>query len=329
MNEADPMTYREACRQALIEALNSDSRVFLMGEDIGAYGGCYAVTKGLLEMFGAERIRDTPLAESGFTGAGIGAALAGMRPIVEIMTVNFSLLALDQIVNNAATIPHMSGGQFAVPLVVRMATGGGRRVAAQHSHSLEGWYAHIPGLRILAPATIEDARFMLRPALADPNPVLIFEHVMLYNDTEPHDAAVTEVDIEMAKVRRQGRDVSLITYGGSLRKCMAAAETLAADGIEAEVIDLRVLRPLDDSTILASVRKTRRCVIVDEGWRTGSLSAEIGMRVAENAFFDLDAPLRRVCTAEVPIPYAAAMEDAALPQPAAIVQTVNELLGHG
>jgi pyruvate/2-oxoglutarate/acetoin dehydrogenase E1 component len=327
MSDATPLTYREASRQALIEALEADPRVFMMGEDIGAYGGCYAVTKGLLEMFGPERIRDTPLAESAFTGAGIGAALAGMRPIVEIMTVNFSLLALDQIINNAATIPHMSGGQFAVPLVIRMATGGGRRVAAQHSHSLEGWYAHIPGLRILAPATIEDARFMLQPALADPNPVLIFEHVMLYNDVDPFDPAVAAVDISSASIRREGRDVSLVTYGGSLKKCLAAAEGLAADGIEAEVIDLRVLRPLDEATILASVRKTRRCVIVDEGWRTGSLAAEIGMRIAESAFFDLDAPLRRVCTAEVPIPYAAPMEDAALPSVAAIVETARALMG--
>jgi len=327
MTDAAPLTYREACRQALIEALDADRRVFLMGEDIGAYGGCYAVTKGLLAQFGPERIRDTPLSESAFTGAGIGAAMVGMRPIVEIMTVNFSLLALDQIINNAATIPHMSGGQLAVPLVIRMATGGGRRVAAQHSHSLEGWYAHIPGLRILAPATIEDARHMLKPALADPNPVLIFEHVMLYNDTEPCNSTVTEVDISSAAVRRAGSDVSLVTYGGSLKKCLAAATALAEEGIEAEVIDLRVLGPLDTASILASVRKTRRAVMVDEGWKTGSLSAEIGMIIAEQAFFDLDAPLRRVCTAEVPIPYAAAMEDAALPQVATIVATVRELLG--
>ena len=329
MSEAPALTYREACRQAIIEAMEADPRVFMMGEDIGAYGGCYAVTKGLLDMFGPERIRDTPLAESGFTGAGIGAAMVGMRPIVEIMTVNFSLLALDQIINNAATIPHMSGGQFAVPLVIRMATGGGRRVAAQHSHSLEGWYAHIPGIRILAPAVIEDARHMLKPALADPNPVLIFEHVMLYNDTEPHDAGVTAVDIATAAVRREGADVTIVTYGGSLKKCLAAAATLAEDGVSAEVIDLRVLRPLDDATILGSVKKTRRCVIVDEGWKSGSLSAEIGMRIAESAFFDLDAPLRRVCTAEVPIPYAPAMDDAALPQPATIVATVREMLGRG
>jgi pyruvate/2-oxoglutarate/acetoin dehydrogenase E1 component len=321
------LTYREACKQGLRAALLADPRVFLMGEDIAHYGGCYAVTKGLVEEFGETRIRDTPLAESGFVGAGIGAAMAGMRPIVEIMTVNFSLLALDQIINNAATIPHMSGGQFAVPIVIRMATGGGRRVAAQHSHSLEGWYAHVPGLRILTPATIEDARFMVEAALADPNPVLIFEHVMLYNDEEPLDPTVTEVDIATAKLRREGTDVSLVTYGGSLKKCIEAAAELDKAGISAEVIDLRVLRPLDMTTVLASVRKTRRCIIVDEGWRTGSLAAEIGMRLAEEAFFDLDAPLRRVCTAEVPIPYAPQLEDAALPQVKSVVATARALVG--
>jgi len=284
------------------------------------------VTKGLIDEFGEERIRDTPLSESAFVGAGIGAALAGMRPIVEIMTVNFSLLALDQIVNNAATIPHMSGGQFTVPLVIRMATGGGRRVAAQHSHSLEGWYAHIPGLRVLAPAVIEDARYMLAAALADPNPVLIFEHVMLYNMEGPLDPAVTAVDIAHAKIRRDGRDVTLIAYGNGLWKALAAADTLAADGMEAEVLDLRVLRPLDTETILASVAKTRRVVIIDEAWRSGSLSAEIGMRIAEDAFFDLDAPLRRVCGREVPMPYAPHLEDAALPQPADIVAVARALV---
>jgi pyruvate dehydrogenase E1 component beta subunit len=308
------ITYREACRRALRDALIADPKTFLMGEDIGRYGGCYAVTKGLIDEFGEERIRDTPLSESAFVGAGIGAALAGMRPIVEIMTVNFSLLALDQIVNNAATIPHMSGGQFAVPLVIRMATGGGRRVAAQHSHSLEGWYAHVPGLRVLA------------PALADPNPVLIFEHVMLYNMEGPLDPAVTAVDIAHAKIRRDGRDVTLIAYGNGLWKALAAADTLAADGMEAEVLDLRVLRPLDTETILASVAKTRRVVIIDEAWRSGSLSAEIGMRIAEDAFFDLDAPLRRVCGREVPMPYAPHLEDAALPQPADIVAVARALV---
>jgi pyruvate/2-oxoglutarate/acetoin dehydrogenase E1 component len=320
------ITYREACRQAIREAILADPRVFLMGEDVGRYGGCYAVTKGLLEELGEARIRDTPLSEVAFVGAGIGAAAAGMRPIVEVMTCNFSLLPLDQIVNNAATIAHMSGGQFAIPLVIRMATGAGRQLAAQHSHSFEGWYAHIPGIRVLAPATVEDARYMLAAALADPNPVLIFEHVMLYNMEGELDPAVTHVDIASAKVRRAGRDVTLVTYGGSLLKTLAAAETLAGESIEAEVIDLRTLRPLDMTTVLSSVARTRRLVVVDEGWRTGSISAEIGMRVVEGAFFELDAPIRRVCSAEVPIPYAAHMEQAALPQPSAIAAAARGLV---
>jgi pyruvate/2-oxoglutarate/acetoin dehydrogenase E1 component len=207
------MSYREAVRAAIREAMERDPRVFLMGEDVGRYGGCYAVSKGLLEEFGPDRIRDTPLSESAFTGAGIGAAMGGMRPIVEVMTCNFSLLSLDQIMNNAATIRHMSGGQFHVPVVIRMATGGGRQLAAQHSHSLEGWYAHIPGIRVLAPATIEDARFMLRPALEDPDPVLIFENALLYNATAEIAEPAT-VDIHHAAVRREGSNVSLITYGG-------------------------------------------------------------------------------------------------------------------
>ena len=307
-------TYREAVKQAIRDALRNDPRTFVMGEDVGRYGGCYAVTKGLLQEFGEERIRDTPLSESAFVGAGIGAAMAGLRPIVEIMTVNFSLLALDQIVNNAATIPHMSGGQFAIPLVIRMATGAGRQLAAQHSHSLEGWYAHIPGLKILAPATLEDARGMLLGALQDPNPVLIFEHVNLYNMEGELSDDAGAVPIEGAAVRRSGRDLSIVTYGASLHKSLAAAEQLAADGIEAEVIDLRALRPLDDATIMASVARTRRALIVDEGWRSGGISAEIGARIAEQAFYDLDAPPVRLCGAEVPIPYPKHLEDAAVPQ---------------
>ena len=323
------MTYREACRQAIREALLADPRCFVMGEDVGKYGGCYAVTKGLLEEFGPDRIRDTPLAENGFTGAGIGAAVAGLRPIVEIMTCNFSLLALDQIMNNAATLSHMSGGQFAVPLVIRMATGGGRQLAAQHSHSLEGWYAHIPGLKVLVPGTVDDARHMLAAALADPNPVLIFEHVVLYNTEGELDPALTAVDIEHAKVRRPGRDVSLVTYGNSLPKCLAAADALAAEGISAEVIDLRVLRPLDTATVIGSVARTHRCVIVDEGWRSGSISAEIAARLAEEALYELDAPVRRVCSREVPVPYAAHMEEAALPQVGDIVAVARHLVKPG
>jgi pyruvate/2-oxoglutarate/acetoin dehydrogenase E1 component len=308
------VTYREAVKQAIREALERDPRVFMMGEDIGRYGGCYAVTKGLLQEFGEERIRDTPLSESAFVGAGIGAAMAGLRPIVEIMTVNFSLLALDQIVNNAATIPHMSGGQFAVPLVIRMATGAGRQLAAQHSHSLEGWYAHIPGLKIVAPATLEDARGMLWSALQDPNPVLMFEHVNLYNMEGELAADAGAVPIEGATVRRPGRDLSIVTYGASLHKSLAAAGQLATQGIEAEVIDLRCLRPLDDATIMASIARTRRVLIVDEGWRSGGISAEIGMRIAEQSFYELDAPPARLCGIEVPIPYPKHLEDSAIPQ---------------
>ena len=320
------ITYREACRQAIREAILADPRVFLMGEDVGRYGGCYAVTKGLMAELGEDRIRDTPLSENTLAGAAIGAAMAGLRPILEIMTVNFSLLALDQIVNSAATIPHMSGGQFAVPLVIRMATGAGRQLAAQHSHSLEGWFAHIPGLRILAPATVADARFMLAAALADPNPVLIFEHVMLYNAEGESPDGVTAVDIARAAIRREGRDVTIVTYGGSLPKAMQAADMLEGEGISAEVIDLRVLRPLDMGTIKASLARTRRVVIVDEGWKSGSLSAEIAMRLVEEAFWDLDAPIRRVCTAEVPIPYAAHLEQAALPQPEGIAAAARGLV---
>ena len=321
------ITYRDAVREAIRDALLTDLRVFLMGEDVGRYGGCYAVTKGLLDEFGPERIRDTPLSESAFVGAGIGAALGGMRPIVEIMTVNFSLLALDQIVNNAATIRHMSGGQFAVPLVIRMATGAGRQLAAQHSHSLEGWYAHIPGLKIVTPATLEDARFMLAAALADPNPVLIFEHVMLYNRSGVLSADAGPVDISSARVQRPGNHVTLVTYGGTLFKALDAAAELAKEGVEAEVIDLRVLRPLDADAVLASVRKTRRAVIVDEGWRSGSLSAEISARIMEGAFWELDAPVSRVCSAEVPIPYPHHLEEAALPQPEAIIAAAKATLG--
>ena len=324
---ANRITYREAVRQSIRAALQSDPRTFLMGEDVGRYGGCFAVTKGLLAEFGPERLRDTPLSESAFVGAGIGAALGGLRPIVEIMTVNFSLLALDQILNNAATICHMSGGQFNVPLVIRMATGAGRQLAAQHSHSLEGWYAHIPGLRILAPATIDDARGMLAAALACPDPTLLFEHISLYNMEGDLTPGLERVDIERAAVRRAGRDVTLVTYGGSLHKCLQAAEELAATGIEAEVIDLRTLRPLDDETVMASVRRTHRAVMVDEGWRSGSLAAEIGMRIVEQAFYDLDAPVARVCTAEVPLPYPRHLEEAALPSPARIESAVRGLIG--
>ncbi|HEX5711516.1 MAG TPA: alpha-ketoacid dehydrogenase subunit beta [Sulfuricurvum sp.] len=320
------LTYREAVRQALREAMEKDERVFLMGEDVGHYGGGYAVSMGLLEQFGSERIIDTPLSESAFTGAGIGAALGGMRPVVEIMTVNFSLLALDQIMNNAATLLHMSGGQFNVPLVIRMVTGGGKQLAAQHSHSLEGWYAHIPGLKVLTPSTVQDAYAMLGLALADPDPVLIFENAMLYNTKGVLDPQAAVLPIGKARIQKAGSDLTIITYGINLFKALEAAKILSAEGINAEVIDLRSLRPLDDETIMKSVAKTHRVMIVDEGWKSGSISAEIMARINEQAFFELDAPMGRVCTVEVPIPYASHLEQAALPQPEKIVEMARRLM---
>jgi pyruvate dehydrogenase E1 component beta subunit len=322
--ETATTTFRDAIRDALRDALSDDDRVFLMGEDVGRYGGSFGVSRGLLDEFGPDRIRDAPLSESAFVGAGIGAALGGLRPVVEVMTVNFSMLALDQLVNTAAALSHMSGGQFHVPLVVRMTTGAGRQLAAQHSNSLECWYAHVPGLRVLMPATIEDARGMLAPALADPDPVVIFEHGSLYGIGGPA-PPTGPVDIDRAVVRREGTDVTLIAYGHAMHVALDAAERLAADGLSAEVLDLRVLRPLDTDAILASVARTHRAVVVDEGWRSVSIAAEVSARIMEGAFYELDAPVARVCTAEVPIPYARQLEEAALPSAARVVAAVRGL----
>ena len=319
-------TYRGAIHDAIADAMRADERVVLLGEDVGRYGGTYAVSKGMLEEFGPDRIRDTPISELGFVGIGIGAALGGLRPIVEVMTVNFSLLALDQIVNTAAALRHMSNGQFSVPVVIRMATGAGRQLAAQHSHSLENWYAHIPGITVLAPATVADAYGMLRTALTNPDPVIIFEHVGLYNAAADLEALVP-TEIAKAALRRTGGDATIIAYGGCVPKALDAADELATSGIECDVVDLRVLRPLDDATILESVRKTHRVVVVDEAWRTGSLAAEISARIVEGAFYELDAPIARVCTMEVPIPYAKHLEEAALPQSDKIIAAVRGLFG--
>lgn len=321
------VSYREAIRHAMRDAMRADERVFLMGEDVGRYGGAFAVSHGLLEEFGPERIRDTPLSESTFVGAGIGAAIAGMRPIVEVMTVNFSMLAMDQVLNNAATIRYMSGGQISVPLVVRMATGGGRQLAAQHSHSLEVWYAHIPGIRVLSPATVADARGMVLAALQQPDPVFIFEHATLYPLQEEIDESAGACDIDHAAIRREGTDVTIITFSASVDKSLEAANALATKGIEAEVIDLRTLRPLDMETVLASLTKTHRAVIVDESWRSHGLGAEISARIMEGGFDSLDAPVARVCSLEVPMPYAKHLEDEALPSPSRIVRTVEDMLG--
>ena len=327
--ESEELTYRAAVRAAITTALKRDSRVFLMGADVGAYGGCFAVSKGLLQEFGPERIINTPLAESSYTGAGVGAAMNGMLPIVEIMTCNFSLLALDQIVNAAGTILHMSGGLFNVPVVIRMATGGGKRLAAQHSHTFDGWFAHIVGIKVLAPATVEDARGMLETALADPNPVLIFENSLLYNMKAEVPVNAGPVDITKAKVRRVGKDVTVIAYGMGLAKTLEAAEQVASEGVDCEVIDLRTLRPLDDETIMASVAKTHHVLVVDEDWRSGSIAAEVSARIMEQAFYELDAPVTRLCGVEVPMPYASQLEDAAIPQVETICATVKAMVGHG
>jgi pyruvate dehydrogenase E1 component beta subunit len=306
-------TFREALRQTLREELLADERVVLMGEDIGAYGGSYAVTKGFLDEFGPDRVRDTPISESVVVGCGIGAAMGGLRPVVELMTINFSLLAFDQIVNSASKLYYMSGGQINVPLVIRMASGAGSQLGAQHSHSLEGWYAHIPGLKVAVPYTPADARGLLKTALRDANPVIFIEHTALYSrkgDVPDGDYAIP---FGRAEVYRQGKDVTLIGYSGSVYQANGAADLLAQQDVEAEVLNLRTLRPLDVETIVASVRKTHRAVVVEDDWKFGGFAGEIATIIMEQAFDDLDAPVARVCGADVPMPYAKELEQAALP----------------
>ncbi len=328
-NGAVKITYREALKHAIRDALNNDDRVFLIGEDVGRYGGAFAVSKGLLQEFGPDRIMDVPLSESGFVGAGIGAALGGMRPIVEVMTVNFSLLAFDQIANNAATLLHMSGGQFNVPVVIRMGCGIGRQLAAQHSHSWEPLFAHIPGLRVLSVGTHEDARMMLSAALKEPDPVILFEYTAMLNMEGIVASTPESIDISHAKVRRKGNDISIITYGAGVYKALDAASELIKEGIDAEVIDLRVLRPLDDNTIIDSVKRTHRVLIVEEAWRSVSISSEVSARIMEKCFYELDAPVQRLCGVEVPIPYPKHLEDASIPQKDQIMSTVKKILKHG
>jgi pyruvate dehydrogenase E1 component beta subunit len=323
-NGKTTITYREALKQGLREALQNDERVFLMGEDVGRYGGAFAVSKGLLQEFGEDRIMDVPLSESGFVGAGIGAAMTGMKPIVEVMTVNFSLLALDQIVNNAATLSHMSGGQLHVPIVIRMGCGIGKQLAAQHSHSWEPIYAHFPGLIVLSVGTHEDARGMLLSALKSPDPVIIFEYTAMLNLEREIATDAGAVDISKAKVLREGKELSIITYGAGVYKCLEAAAELATIGIDAEVVDLRVLRPLDEETFLASVAKTHRVLIVEDAWRSVSISSEISSRIMEKIFYELDAPVQRLCGVEVPIPYPLHLENASVPQKDDIVNAVKK-----
>jgi pyruvate dehydrogenase E1 component beta subunit len=319
-------TFREALRRTLREALLGDERVMLMGEDIGAYGGSYGVTRGLLEEFGPDRVRDTPISESVVVGAGIGAAMGGLRPVVELMTINFSFLAFDQIINNASKLYYMSGGQMNVPVVIRMASGGGSQLSAQHSHSLEGWYAHVPGLKVVVPATPFDARGLLKTALRDENPVIFIEHTALYSMKGEVPDEEYAIPFGQASVRREGRDVTIVGYSGSVHQSLRAAAMLAEEGLEAEVIDLRTLRPLDIDTVITSVRKTNRAVVVEDDWRTGGFAGEISSLIQERAFDYLDAPVARVCGADVPMPYNKRLETAALPSEEQIVAAVRGMM---
>ena len=320
------ITYREAIRQELRYQLQNDERVFLMGEDIGAYGGSYAVTKGFLDEFGEKRVKDTPIAESVVVGAGIGAAMAGLKPMVELMTINFSLLAIDQIVNNASKLHYMSNGQISVPLVIRMAGGAGSQLGAQHSHSLESWYAHVPGIKVVVPATPYDAKGLLMTAFDDENPVIFIEHTALYasKGEVPEDAYRTPFG--KAELMREGGDVTLIGYSGSVHQAFRSAQRLAGEGIEADVLNLRTLRPLDVDGILASVRKTHRAIVVEDDWKFGGFAGEIVAIIQEQAFDDLDAPVLRCSGADVPMPYAGALEQAALPQEDGIIALVKEIV---
>lgn len=322
------MRMRDALREALREEMIRDERIFLMGEDIGAYGGSYSVTKGLLDEFGPERVRDTPIAESGIVGAGIGAAMAGLHPMVELMTINFSFLALDQIVNSAAKLHYMSNGQITVPLVIRMASGGGSQLAATHSHSLEGMYAHFPGLKVVCPSNSADAKGLLKRAFRDENTVIFIEHTANYSlkGDVPEDPDYL-VEFGKANILREGSDVTVIGYSGSVHQASRAADLLQQqEGISCEVIDLRTLRPLDIETIIASVKKTNRAVVVEDDWRFGGFAGELSAQIMERAFDWLDAPVARVCSRDVPLPYNRNLEFAALPSEEDVVEAVLAML---
>jgi pyruvate dehydrogenase E1 component beta subunit len=320
------ITYREALRQALRYQLQHDERVFLMGEDIGAYGGSYAVTKGFLEEFGDKRVKDTPIAESVVVGAGIGAAMAGLKPMVELMTINFSMVAIGQIVNNASKLHYMSNGQINVPLVIRMAGGAGSQLGAQHSHSLESWYAHVPGLKVVVPATPYDAKGLLMTAFDDENPVIFIEHTALYGSKGEVPEEAFRVPFGKAELYREGADLTLIGYSGSVHQAARAADDLAKEGVEADVLNLRTLRPLDIDGILTSVRRTHRAIVVEDDWEFGGFAGEIAAIIQEQAFDDLDAPVLRCSGKDIPMPYAGKLEQAALPQEREIVELAKSLV---
>ena len=320
------MIIRDAVAKALREAL-ADERAFIMGEDIGAYGGAYAVTRGFLDEFGPKRVMDTPISESVIVGAGVGAALAGLKPIVELMTINFSLVAIDQIVNHAAKLRYMSDGQFSVPLIIRTVTGGGGQLAATHSQSFENWYASVPGLKVAVPATPYDALGLFRTAMKDNNPILFAEHSLLYGVRGDVPDEWYEIPFGKADIKREGDDVTIVAYSRMTHIAMQAAEILAAQGKHAEVIDLRTLSPWDRQTVAQSVRKTNRVVVVEETWRTGGFSAEIASAIQEDAFDDLDGPVARVGGVDVPAPYNGALEAAAIPSAEKVIQAIEDNYG--
>ncbi len=322
------ITYRDALREAIREEMQRDERVFIMGEDIAGYGGTYAVTKGLFEEFGEKRVRDTPLAEEAITGVAIGAALGGLRPILELMTVNFSLLAADMLVNNAAKFRYMFGGQPEVPFVVRMPGGGGAQRAAQHSQMFESWYAHIPGLKVVMPATPYDVKGMFKSAVRDPDPVLFIEHELLYNvkGEVPDEGVEYTVPLNRGEVKREGRHVSIISFSRMLHICMQAADDLAKEGIDAEVVDLRSIRPIDIDLITDSVKKTNRLVIAEEGWKYYGTGQGLAALIYEHAFDYMDAPIQHVTGADVPMPYSKVLERAARPKKSDIIDAVKAIV---
>ncbi len=321
------LSYREAVAQALQEALDEDDRVFLMGEDIGPYGGAFAVTRGFWEKYGQRRIKDSPLSESVITGAGVGAAMAGLRPVVELMTINFSLLSIDQIVNHAAKIRYMSGGQFSVPLIVRTVTGAGASVAATHSQSLEGWYASVPGLQVVVPSTPQDALGLFRSCRELLDPVMFVEHILLYSTRGEVPETAYKIPLGQADIKRPGSDVTIVSYSRMVQVSLDAAEELAQDGIQAEVVDLRTLRPLDAETVVNSVKKTHKALVVEETSKFGGFSGEVVSQLQEDAFEYLDAPVARVAGEEVPIPYSLPLERLTTPDAERVAQAVRNLVG--
>jgi pyruvate dehydrogenase E1 component beta subunit len=317
---------REAISQALWEEMERDERVFILGEEVGVWGGTYAVTKGFYDHFGAKRVRDTPISESAIIGAGIGAALTGLRPVAELMTINFAFAAMDHIVNEAAKLRYMFGGQFTIPLVIRTPGGGGRQLGATHSQTPDAIFAHFPGLKVVAPGTPEDAKGMLKSAIRSDDPILFIEHATLYQVRGEVPEEEYLVPLDKAKVHRPGSDVTLVTYSKMLELSDKAAEQLAKEGIEAEIIDLRCLRPLDMEPVLESFKKTNRAVVVEEGWRSFGVGSEVASRIYEQAFDYVDAPIQRVAQKEVPLPYNRTLEQMALPQVEDIVQAVKEVI---